>query len=358
MLKRFLIAVFFMAALSTTSFSAKIDVVECVNDCLAYDGFIFVSGEIEVGDLAVIKAKYAETKPTLPGRYSVIIDSIGGNLYEAFEMGGWFRQHAPSIAVVKKGQCLSSCIFILAAGVRKFPEGKIGIHRPYFSQSPNMSLQLAMDKMLLDSTKYLSSMNIPASLSEEMFSILPEEMKILTKEDLKKYRLDQNDIVFHEEDALRQSKRLGISRFEYADRVSNLKKSGNMEQCQKIKSVEKRQLCTFQALLNFGLLIPDNSLGSSISEDNEISSEGSEYISHCTEKSIQKNDDGSCTSEWIWVNITVRDFMDKYPAFQKDTTNFEALNEEVKRLQILSSDQFDPRILYTAHKNIVNKMNE
>ncbi len=358
MLKRFLTTVFFTVALSASAFAAEINVIECVDDCLAYDGFIFISGEIEEGDLAVIKAKFAGTKPTLPGRYSVIIDSTGGNLYEAFAMGKWFREHAPSIAVAKDGRCLSSCVFILAAGKRKFPEGKIGIHRPYFTQNPHMSLQLAIDKMLTDSTDYLKSMNIPASLSEDMFSILPEEMKILTKTDLKKYRLDQNDIVFHEEDALHQSKRLGITRFEYAERMDNLKKSGDMERCQLIKSTEKKQLCTFQALLNFGLLIRDNSLGSNTSEDEAISSTESEYISHCTEKPIQNNDHDTCTDEWIWVNVSVRDFMEKYPSFQKDTPNFDTLNDEVKRLQIMSDDQFDPRILYTARKNIISKSNE
>lgn len=358
MLKQLFTSLFFTLSLFIPAFSAEINVAECVDDCLAHDGFILISGEIEEGDLAVIKAKFAETKPTLAGRYTVNIDSIGGNLYEAFAMGKWFRKHAPSIAVAKDGRCLSSCVFILAAGTRKFPEGKIGIHRPYFTQNPNISLQIAMDKMLIDSANYLKSMNIPASLSEDMFSILPEEMKILSKTDLKKYRLNQNDIVFHEEDALHQSKRLGITRFEYAERMNNLKKSSDLEQCQKIKSVEKKQFCTFQALLNFGLLIPDNSLGSNTSETDEISSKDSEYISHCTEKPIQNNDNDICTAKWIWINITVRDFMKKYPSFQKNTPNFEVLNEEVKRLQVLSSNQFDPRILYTARKNIMNRVNE
>jgi len=47
-----------------------------------------------------------------------------------------------------------------------------------------------------------------------MFSIPPEKIKILTKEELSLYRLDQLDMVKSEERSLQKSKGLGVSRVE------------------------------------------------------------------------------------------------------------------------------------------------
>lgn len=159
--------------------AADITVDECVGDCLAHSGFVVIKGDIVEGDLAVIKALYAAKPKSLPGSYATILDSYGGNLVEAIKIAKWTRQHAPYIAVGKDSACMSSCVMILAAAQYKYPDGKIGIHRPYLTEQPDQPLQQVM-KAVLDTTReFLASINIPQSLAEDMFSIPPEDIKIL-----------------------------------------------------------------------------------------------------------------------------------------------------------------------------------
>lgn len=151
----------------------------------------------------------------------LVVSSEGGDVNEAMRIGRFVRQKKMWVAVRPSdinGICLSSCIYILAAGVGKLPLGMIGIHRPYFPSRPNLEISEAIKSVLNESVEYFIEMNIPPSLAEDMFSIPPEEIKVLDDALLRKYRLDQSDMAYSEENDLRMAEYYGITRQEYMRR--------------------------------------------------------------------------------------------------------------------------------------------
>lgn len=134
------------------------------------------------------------------------------------QIGRAIRANKLQVVVRPDGECLSSCVYVIAAGVIKHPLGKVGIHRPYFSDIPNEGVEVGLRETLAASKKYFSEMNIPPNLADEMFSIPPEDIRILGDAKLSFYRLNQDDMAYGEEAAIRNARALGISRAEYGRR--------------------------------------------------------------------------------------------------------------------------------------------
>jgi hypothetical protein len=64
----------------------------------------------------------------------VHINSVGGSVSEALKIGRFLRSHNASVGLWKGDQCLSSCVFILMAGVMRDAhavDAIDGIHRPF-----------------------------------------------------------------------------------------------------------------------------------------------------------------------------------------------------------------------------------
>ncbi|WP_316893462.1 hypothetical protein [Ralstonia mannitolilytica] len=97
--------------------------------------------------------------------------------------------------------------------------GKVGIHRPYFSDIPSQGVNAGLRETLAASKEYFAEMNIPTSLADEMFSIPPADIHILDDTKLSSYRLNQEDMAYEEENAIRNAKARGITRAEYDSRV-------------------------------------------------------------------------------------------------------------------------------------------
>jgi len=189
---------------------------------------IYVGGSIRPGDAAQFAAKLrslgisplpVSSKQYYP-RATVVIDSPGGSLRDAMEIGRAIRANKLGVAVRPDGECLSSCVYIIAAGVIRLPLGKVGIHRPYFVDIPNQGVDVGLRETLVASKEYFAEMNIPTNLAEEMFSTPPGKIEILGDAKLAFYRLNQSDMAFDEENAIRAAKERGISRAEYGRRMS------------------------------------------------------------------------------------------------------------------------------------------
>ena len=123
------------------------------------------------------------------------------------------------VTVPDDEQCFSSCVYILAAGIVKFPWGDVGIHRPYFESKPSLGYDATLKAILSESRTYFREMNIPESLADDMFSIPPADMRLLGDALLTKYRLDQPDMAYAEERAIEDAKAYGLSRQEYEFRL-------------------------------------------------------------------------------------------------------------------------------------------
>jgi hypothetical protein len=239
----------------TPAMAAEVSLSECrPAECFPYDGFLVLRGAIQSGDAAAAALEFSGRK-TENGAYPLIINSPGGSVVEAMTIGRWARQERLSVSVT--GECLSACVYVLAGGVARWPNDKVGIHRPYIDAASDIEAGEELRRIEILSGEYFKEMNIPISLSDDMFSTPPEDMHFLSRSDLRKYRLDQVDMVEAEEKSHRDASRLGISRTEYNKRLSALKQSGAMADCEEMGN-ESKLTCVFSALANFGLLFPKN----------------------------------------------------------------------------------------------------
>jgi hypothetical protein len=186
----------------------------------------YLNGEIEPGDLVKLESLFHS--PTRARSFNVVnqeiyylaLNSLGGSLEEAMEIGRWVRKNKISTSMPMHSQCFSACVYILAAGVSKQVSyelwgTKVGIHRPYLTRMPREDVQVAMRKALVESKAYLAQMNIPEQLADAMFSIPPDNVEILTDEKLSFYRLNGMDIAFEEESELKAAALYGMSRQQY-----------------------------------------------------------------------------------------------------------------------------------------------
>ena len=67
---------------------------------------------------------------------SVVLDSPGGIIYNAIEIGTAIRGNHLSTLVMASQSCTSSCALILQGGVCKMAIGEVGIHRTSYGDNP------------------------------------------------------------------------------------------------------------------------------------------------------------------------------------------------------------------------------
>jgi hypothetical protein len=182
-----------------------------------------VSGEIKVGDIAEVSWLIKELER--PG-YRIIfhVDSGGGDVRSAIEIGRLFRKARVRVFMGdKKSKCLSSCVFLLAGAVYRFPTGTVGIHRPYSSdvktRSYDETQRIFRDLEIL-SKQFLSDMNLPAALFDAMMRVPPQNIRRLSLSELSSFGLLGTDPVEQEVEDTEKAQRLGISRQELLSRKS------------------------------------------------------------------------------------------------------------------------------------------
>jgi hypothetical protein len=145
----------------------------------------------------------------------VILSSDGGDLDAAMQMGRMLRKHDFNALIPKGHACMSACVFLLAAAVDKTVQGSVGIHRPYFVSGSPESIAGEIRELKALSAAFFREMNIPERLAEDMFSVDPGKVRILTSRELEDYRLSSKDFVAQEGDTLRTMNQLGMSRQAY-----------------------------------------------------------------------------------------------------------------------------------------------
>jgi len=170
----------------------------------------------EMGRIAVPQMVTSEPE------FEVKLNSEGGSVDAAIEIGRMLRELDAIIVVEKDGQCLSSCVLILAGGTTRGMYGRIGIHRPYF-ETPNKSptsaeVSAAMARVRAKIASYLSGMNVDRTLADDMIKTPPEKIHFLTPNDLNHYGLLGRDPVSEETSSLREASKYGLSRAEHIKR--------------------------------------------------------------------------------------------------------------------------------------------
>lgn len=194
-------------------------------------------GEITKADIPVFKAllapflgpRYLQThqKPLWfksdpdESTFMVFLDSQGGDVKAALELGRLFRKARVTSVVGKYDKCLSSCVFLLAGSVRRFIFGQVGIHRPYLNDTAPRtfeSLQNHTTHLSGVVSTYLKEMNIPSVLFDDMMRVPSEQTKMLDSSDLDLYGLNNDDPVFAELQRQAEARVVGLSISDYLSR--------------------------------------------------------------------------------------------------------------------------------------------
>jgi hypothetical protein len=149
-----------------------------------------IGGEINRATVSLVKREFS-AHPKL----FVSLDSPGGNVDAGIALGRLLREHNTHAIVQPNTECASSCVFALAGAptrwvIPAFTEaehgtyvaaGKVGIHRPYFTDT-RLTLNEVQKSASDSETKiraYLRVMHVSQRLFDDMMTIPPGQIKWL-----------------------------------------------------------------------------------------------------------------------------------------------------------------------------------
>ena len=193
---------------------------------------IELSGAITHDKVARLRELMMRYKPVMPpgivgAWFNVTINSLGGNVYAAMELGRLFRANQVSIALdrgaVDRPRCASACIFAWAGAPMRLLGGMPGddqalvIHRPYGFADAGQDFSASSGRwktLQADIRQYLLEMNVPPALLDAMNEVSSEDGRALTPAELSRYLLSADDPAFSDLRDAADAKKRGVSRTE------------------------------------------------------------------------------------------------------------------------------------------------
>lgn len=197
-------------------------------------GYVSISGPIErtgVVDLAaaLLRAEQNTKARTHAGdpAIHVLLDSTGGNVFAAMDMGRLLRNSAASVWVDQNDECSSACILLLAGGVTRYGyDARIGLHRPYlptseFAELSHVEAQQVYNTMLSQIRSYLSDMGVRQELFERMVSIPSQTVEYIDASIAEDALLFGEDPAHSEWQRARSTEAIGERRVQSLDKFTN-----------------------------------------------------------------------------------------------------------------------------------------
>lgn len=190
---------------------------------------INITGEITKNDLKTLQrvesalSIVAESNPNASVNFIVGLNSTGGDVESAIEIGRIMRKNNAIVIIAEPWKCYSSCVYLLAGATQRQVYGNVGIHRIYkiddtvTAPSDQKKIQKKIEKVI---KQYFEEMNIPTELYDESMRVPPEKNRILTSAELSKYGLNEDDPYYHDALISKFSKSLGITSSEYIERLA------------------------------------------------------------------------------------------------------------------------------------------
>lgn len=169
--------------------SAKVEVLPVQHKTAGRILAVNVSEDIAPGDYETL-LKGIRSNPGQYAKKIALLDSIGGSVAEAMKMGRLLREAGFDTLVPSSAVCEGTCVYLLAAGHGKTVRGYVGLHRPYFPGGDSAQANLAAGGASASPTAYFQEMNIPLSLVDDMHLIEPSKMRVLSPQELARYRLN------------------------------------------------------------------------------------------------------------------------------------------------------------------------
>ncbi|KAF1056724.1 MAG: hypothetical protein GAK44_00130 [Pseudomonas delhiensis] len=171
----------------STQALARVEVKPAHNNKLGEVLAIRVTEDIAPGDYEAL-LRDLRAHPGKFARKIALLDSIGGSVSEAMRMGRLLRESGFDTWVPTNSVCQGSCVYLLVAGRQKHVSGYVGLHRPYFPKGDSMLANSAAGSAF-GAAAYLREMGAPQSLFDDMQRIDPGKLRLLSKDDLARYRL-------------------------------------------------------------------------------------------------------------------------------------------------------------------------
>ena len=195
-------------------------------------GYIEISGDIRQTDVASLAAAFPQARRTARSFthsgepvVRVFVNSRGGEVLAAIQMGQLIRSQAAEVWVDKNAECSSACIFILAGGVSRIaiPGAKLGIHRPFFrpEEFAGLSHELSQKKYseLAGGVKnYLAAMGVADTFYDAMIQVPSRKIEYITEAFAESTRLLGDDPAYQEWQRAKDQKALGNERLEKLER--------------------------------------------------------------------------------------------------------------------------------------------
>lgn len=176
-----------------------------------------MTGIIDDTDFVMLKNNISK------GCKSLLVNSQGGSVNAAIQMGRLLRKNQMDIQVWDGGRCASSCIFLYAGAVARLPYGPVEIHRIYLNNSTDSYEKTTSKYVEIERhvKRFLRDMNVKDTLYEDMMLISPENTKRLTLEELSAYGLGALDPIHSEFQANQRANRMGITKIEFLSRKAH-----------------------------------------------------------------------------------------------------------------------------------------
>jgi hypothetical protein len=127
-----------------------------------------------------------------PGQVEVYLNSPGGEVKAAIQIGHALRNARAVVHVFPEAQCGSSCVFLLAGATYRTVEGAVAIHRPTVldaNLNPVAEADLEYGSLVRDIQDYFRFTSTPERLLEAMMAAPPEDPKYLTARELAEFGL-------------------------------------------------------------------------------------------------------------------------------------------------------------------------
>ena len=122
------------------------------------------------------------------------IDSPGGEVFAAMEIGRILREERASITVRSGASCISACVLLLMGAVERSisDEARVGIHRPSLGASrrggpKQPGEDTIVDAMAAQLALYAQQMNVPRKIVDEMMSIPADRLRLLKPSEMAAY---------------------------------------------------------------------------------------------------------------------------------------------------------------------------
>lgn len=189
------------------------------------------SGRIENADIEKLRRILKDAESRANFNRQIHLNSKGGDLNAALEIGKLIRAH--DLTTVVLDECFSSCVIAFAGGVWRgavveafgMPLAKIGIHRPFSTgHAQSVAERRKEFNILAQLVKtFLRDGGVSERLWEDMVKIPPENMRLLSQEEVTDYGLVGKDPAYADYVDSQEAKRYGISKTEYLKRKAVIK---------------------------------------------------------------------------------------------------------------------------------------